>query len=72
MQMKKILILFTKDWDQLALQAQQYSGKYQFFHEGFDLFRFPENAQLLGFNAVRYIEKLERKYRDIGLDGVGV
>jgi hypothetical protein len=70
MQMKKILILFAKDWDQLALQAQQYSGQYQFFHEGFDLFRFPENAQLLGFNAVRYIEKLERKYRAIRLDGV--
>ncbi len=68
--MKKILILFAKDWDQLALQAQQYSEQYQFFYEGFDLFRFPENAQLLGFNAVRYIEKLERKYRAIGLDGV--
>ncbi|MDP3620512.1 MAG: ATP-grasp domain-containing protein [Polynucleobacter sp.] len=68
--MKKILILFAKDWDQLALQAQQYSGQYQFFYEGFDLFRFPENAKLMGFNALRYISKLERKYRAIGLDGV--
>ena len=68
--MKKILILFAKDWDQLALQAQQYSGQYQFFYEGFDLFRFPENAKLMGFNALRFISKLERKYRAIGLDGV--
>jgi biotin carboxylase len=70
MQMKKILILFAKDWDQIALQAQQYADQYQFFFEGFDLFRFPENARLLSFNALRYIAKLERKYRPIGLDGI--
>jgi ATP-grasp domain len=70
MQMKKILILFAKDWDQIALQAQQYSSQYQFFFEGFDLFRFPDNARLLSFNALRYIAKLERKYRAKGLDGI--
>jgi len=68
--MKKILILFAKDWDQIALQAQQYSSQYQFFFEGFDLFRFPENARLLSFNALRYIAKLERKYRAMDLDGI--
>lgn len=68
--MKKILILFAKDWDLIALQAQQYNHQYQFFFEGFDLFRFPENARLLGFNALRYIARLERKYRAVGLDGV--
>lgn len=68
--MKKILILFAKDWDQIALQAQQYADQYQFFFEGFDLFRFPENARLLSFNAIRYIAKLERKYRKSGLDGI--
>lgn len=68
--MKKILILFAKDWDQLALQTCQYSGQYQFFYEGFDLFHFPDNAKLIGFNALRYIAKLERKYRTIALDGI--
>lgn len=68
--MKKILILFAKDWDQIALQEQQYADQYQFFFEGFDLFRFPENARLLSFNTLRYITKLERKYHPIGLDGI--
>jgi biotin carboxylase len=68
--MKKILILFAKDWDQIALQAQQYSSQYQFFFEGFDLFRFPDNARLLSFNALRYIAKLERKYSAMDLDGI--
>ncbi len=68
--MKKILILFAKDWDQIAVQAQQYSGQYHFFFEGFDLFRFPDNARLLGFNVLRYIAKIERKYRTMDLDGI--
>ena len=68
--MKKILILFAKDWDQIALQAQHYSSHYQFYFEGFDLFRFPENAQLLSFNVVRYIDQLEYKYRPLGVDGI--
>lgn len=68
--MKKILILFAKDWDQLELKTHQHSGQYQFFFEGFDLFHFPDNAKLIGFGAVRYIAKLEQKYRAIGLDGI--
>lgn len=68
--MKKILILFAKDWDLNELNKEHYSKKYQFFHEGFNLFRFPENIGFLGFNVLGYIDKLERKYRSIGLDGV--
>ncbi len=47
--MKKILILFAKDWDQIAIQAKQDSKQYQFYFEGFDLVRFPENIILLFF-----------------------
>ena len=68
--MKKILIMFAKDWDQLSLRAQYHAKHYQFFYEGFDLFQFPQNARLLSFNVLRYIQQLEKKYRKIGLDGI--
>lgn len=68
--MKKILILFAKDWDFAELDREHYARQYQFFHEGFNFFKFPENLNLLGFNVLNYIEKLEKKYRAIGLDGV--
>ena len=59
-----------KDWDQLAIQAYQESGRYQFYFEGFDLFQFPQNARLLHFRVLNYISHLEQKYRNIGIDGV--
>jgi hypothetical protein len=68
--MKKILVLFMKDWDQLAIRAYQESGRYQFYFEGFDLFQFPQNARLLHFRVLDYITNLEQKYRKIGLDGI--
>lgn len=68
--MKKILVLFVKDWDQLAIQTYQESSRYQFYFEGFDLFQFPQNTRLLHFQVLEYIGHLERKYRKIGLDGI--
>ena len=68
--MKKILILFAKDWDQVSIQSLQGKGSYQFYFEGFDLNRFPQNAQILSFRVLPYIRRLEKKYRSMGLDGV--
>lgn len=67
--MKNILVLFPKDWDRDELEHPRYHGRYRFFYEGFDLFRFPENAQLLFFDACRYVDRLARKYRG-RIDGV--
>lgn len=67
--MKTILILFPKDWDRAELSRPEWSD-HRFLFEGFDLFRFPQNARLLGFDVRRYLESLERKYRGAGLDGV--
>lgn len=61
--MKRILILFPKDWDRDELAHPRYASRYQFFYEGFDLFTFPENARLLTFNVRRYVDKLVKKYR---------
>lgn len=68
--MKKILILFAKDWDLSELNKKHYAEKYHFYHEGFNIFRFPENCSFLNFNVLNYIDKLEKKYRLVGLDGV--
>jgi biotin carboxylase len=67
----KLLFLFTECWDKRALASLGAArGEFDFVCEGFDLFRFPENAQLLWFDARRFIERLARKYRDAGVAGV--
>jgi biotin carboxylase len=68
--MKKILVLFPKDWDRIELDAPRYRSRYRFFFEGFELFRFPDNARLMTFDIVRFIDRLVEKYRRTGIDGV--
>jgi biotin carboxylase len=68
--MKKILVLFPKDWDLYELSKPQYRGAYRFYFEGFDVHRFPENLRLLGFDAPRWIDRLVEKYHAIGIDGI--
>ncbi|HET9699334.1 MAG TPA: ATP-grasp domain-containing protein [Burkholderiales bacterium] len=67
---KKILVLFAQEWDLAELSRPEYRREFEFFFEGFDLFRFPDNARLLTFNARRFIHRLIRKYRRAGLQGV--
>ena len=68
--MKKILVLFPKDWDRLVFAQPKYRASYRFFYEGFDLFSFPENARLIGFDIFRFVDALAARYRRIGLDGI--
>jgi hypothetical protein len=67
---KKILVLFAQEWDLAELSRPGYRGEFEFFFEGFDLFRFPDNARLLTFDARRFVHRLLRKYRRAGLHGV--
>ena len=67
--MKRLLVLFPKDWDRDELEQPRYRERYAFFYEGFDLFRFPENARLITFNVKRYVDKLVKKYHG-RIDGV--
>jgi biotin carboxylase len=64
----KILVLFPNEWDRFELSRRR--PDWRFILEGFDLFRFPENARLLAFNAPRFINYLVRKYRRENLAGV--
>ena len=65
---RKILFLFPQEWDYSALPAL--GDEFEFVFEGFDIFRFPENAKLLWFDARKYIDRLARKYERAGLAGV--
>lgn len=69
MKTRRILMLFPKDWDRVELEHPRYRAGYRFFYEGFDLFRFPDNARLLTFDARRYVDLLVRRYRG-RIDGV--
>ncbi len=70
--MKNILVLFDQEWDQAQLRraASSSNHEFRFFHEGFDLFSFPSNAQLLVFDIFRFVDKLVEKYKRIKLDGI--
>ncbi len=74
--MINILVLFDADWDRAQLQKATNRSVaagapvYRFYYEGFDLFSFPSNAQLLTFDIFKFVDKLERRYRAINLHGV--
>jgi ATP-grasp domain-containing protein len=67
---RRILVLFPDEWDRIAAQDPRYRGRFEFFFEGFDLFRFPENVRLFTFDALRFVEAICRRYSGARLDGV--
>ena len=67
----KLLFLFPECWDRNALRSvAALRGNFELCTEGFDLFRFPENARILWFDARRYVDHLVRKYRRARIAGV--
>ena len=68
--MKRILILFPDEWDRAAAADARHRGRHEFAFEGFDLFRFPQNLRLFNFDALAFVDRVVRKYRDAGLDAV--
>jgi hypothetical protein len=67
---QRILVLFPDEWDRAAARDPRFRGRYEFHFEGFDLFRFPDNARLFTFDALRFVERIARKYARIGVDAV--
>lgn len=65
---KRILVVFTKEWDREAFARDACAG-YELVHEGFDLFRFPSSARLLTFDARAFVERLVERWRG-RIDGV--
>lgn len=67
--MRRVLVLFPDEWDHAAARDPRHRDC-EFFFEGFDLFRFPDNARLFTFDALAFVERLARRYRDARLDAV--
>jgi hypothetical protein len=67
---KRILVLFPDEWDRAAARDARYRDRYEFFYEGFDLFSFPDNARLFTFDALAFVERMVKRYRALGVDGV--
>lgn len=68
--MKKILVLFPKEWDRLEFERPEYRERYEFVYAGFDLFRFPQNVQRASFDVFRFVNGLLERFRHERLDGV--
>jgi hypothetical protein len=67
---QRILVLFPDEWDRAAARHPGFRGRYEFLHEGFDLFSFPDNARLFLFDALAFVERLVRRYAGQRLDAV--
>jgi len=59
--------LFAYEWDRMALQRL---GEPRFDHAGFDLFSFPSNAALIGFDLDRFAQRQAERGRRAGWRGV--
>ena len=64
----RIGLLFDYDWDELGFN--RLAPHYQFERYGFDLFAFPSNARLVGFDLERFADRQARRGRRHGWAGV--
>lgn len=64
----RIGLLFDYDWDARAHQALAAAA--EFDRAGFDLFAFPSNARLVGFDLRRFAERQAQRARRRGWAGV--
>lgn len=64
----RIGLLFSYDWDTLAFDRLR--PAYDFDEDGFDLFSFPSNARLIGFDLERFADRQARRARRAGWAGV--
>ena len=68
MRKPRIALLFNYDWD--ALGSHRHAAAWQFDQAGFDLFSFPSNARLIGFDLRRFAQAQARRGRQRGWVGV--
>lgn len=65
---QRTLALFNYDWDRIGFGRQ--SGARPVDSAGFDLFSFPSNARLAGFDLERFTRRLARQATRRGWNGV--
>jgi hypothetical protein len=68
----RVGLLFSYDWDETAFErhAVGQGGRYRFDRGGFDLFSFPSNARLIGFDLERFADRMAQRGRRRGWQGV--
>ena len=64
----RTLVLFNYDWDQV--EFSRLAKAYPHDSAGFDLFSFPSNAHLVGFDMTRFVDALARKAARCGWQAV--
>jgi hypothetical protein len=64
----RVGLLFDFDWD--ALAHARLEGSYEFRRDGFDLFSFPSNARLIGFDLDRFARRQAVRAKRDGWVGV--
>lgn len=57
----RTLLLFNHDWDAIGHARAGAARGLAFDEAGFDLFSFPSNAQLVGFDMARFVDRLARQ-----------
>ena len=67
---RRILVLFPDEWDRAAAREPRLADRFEFLFEGFDLFRFPGNARLFTFDALRFVERVARRHAASGIAAV--
>ena len=67
---RRILFLFPDEWDRAAARDARWRGRYEFLFEGFDLFSFPDNARLLTFDPLAFVERVVARHGPRGVDAV--
>lgn len=68
MSARRTLVLFNYDWD--AVGFDRWSADFPYDDAGFDLFSFPSNARLPGFDIERFVARLARRAPQAGWRGV--
>jgi hypothetical protein len=64
----RTLILFNYDWDRVGFA--RWSREFPHDSAGFDLFSFPSNARLAGFDLERFVDRLARQAKKRGWQAV--
>ena len=67
---RRVLFLFPDEWDRAAADDPRYADRYEFVYEGFDLFKFPDNARLFTFDALEFVERVARRHAGKGIESV--
>ena len=59
----RVLVLFPGEWDSDALTQLEQEGFATLYVEGFDVRKFPQSLRAVWFDALRFLDRLERRYR---------